>query len=206
MIKRLLTIYFPAAAVLTIGTLAAVFLFQSPDPELEQVEFVTTTEDVSVEQAELRQPEADPPVAEMTNDELRVDVPESAESVETYHGTSQTEEESIDRNDIRIEAIQPIVITISGPGVSVRCEVNLAAAAMAHDVMQQAADQCGFSYQTKNYSSLGVFVDALGGVTSDTSGGRYWIFYVNGTKDNVGVSSYPLQPGDTITWKFEDEY
>ena len=72
--------------------------------------------------------------------------------------------------------------------------------------MQQAADQCEIAYRTKQYASLGVFVDGIADVSSNKTAGLYWIFSVNGTKANVGVSSYQIQPGDSIAWNYEAEY
>lgn len=203
MIKRLLNIYLPAAVVLTTATLAGVFLYSTNDPKLEDVEFVIAknaekenTDRIAEDTEELR----------MTSDELTEDDSESDESVEAYHGASQSEVPN--RDDVRTVANQtePVIVTVSGPGVSIRCEVHSDKNKTAHQVMKQAADQCSFSYQTKQHASLGVFVDGLEGVTSDTSAGMYWIYSVNGVKANVGVSSYQIQPGDTITWNYEQEY
>lgn len=203
MIKRLLTIYLPAAAVLTTATLAAVFLYNDVDPELNDVEFVGAEKVEELSSEELR----------ITNDELWEDETEPIEFVDTSRrdvstgsGTFQPE---VNRNDIRtttIEQTKPVIVTASGPGVSIRCEVNSGEIKTAHQVMKQAADQCNFAYVTKNYSSLGVFVDGIAGLSSNKTAGLYWIFSVNGTKANVGVSSYQIQPGDSITWNYEAEY
>lgn len=200
MIKRLLTIYLPAAAVLATATLAAVFLYNDSDPELDDVVFIEDTDRIA---------ENPPRLAELVEgeagaEELRIDETEPVEFVETYRSTSQSEITiEPNRDDIRSE---PVIVTASGPGISIRCEINLVDVTTVHQVMQQAAKLCDFSYQIKKYESLGVFVDGLGGVRSDNQAGRYWIFSVNGTKANVGVSSYQIQPGDSIAWNYEAEY
>lgn len=203
MIKRLLTIYLPAVAVLTTATLAAVFLYNDVDPELEKVEFVV---------AENAEEENTDRIAENA-EELRIDETEPVEFVDTSRRDvstgSGTFRPEVNRDDIRtttIEQIEPVVITVSGPSISIRCEINPADATTVHQVMQQAAKLCDFSYQIKKYELLGVFVDGIGGVLSDKQAGRYWIFSVNGTKANVGVSSYQIQPGDSIAWNYEAEY
>lgn len=206
MIKRLLTFYLPAAAVLTTATLAAVFLYQERDPELTNVGFVIA-EDTETENAKRIAENTEE--LRITNDELSEDETESDEFVVTPQVVSQSGETlEPNRETIRSASNQtePVIVTASGPGVSTRCEVSLDEAKTAHQVMQQAADQCQFGYQTKQYASLGVFVDGIAGVVSDKSAGLYWIFYVNGKKANVGVSSYVLQPGDELSWKFEQEY
>ncbi|EKD79614.1 MAG: hypothetical protein ACD_41C00025G0005 [uncultured bacterium] len=201
MIKRLLTIYLPAVVVLATATLAAVFLFKEADPELDNVEFVTA-ENTEIEERNRITENAEEDVERA--EELRITNNELWEDTVTTEQVAATE--TIDRSDARTAAIQPTVIIISGPGVSIRCELNLVSANTAHQVMQQAAHQCGFSYQTTQHASLGTFVEGLGGVVSDKKTGLYWIYSVNGDKANVGVSSYQLQPGDTLSWNYEQEY
>ncbi len=210
MIQRLLTLYLPAAAVVTIATVAGVFLYQTNDPELEEVAFVAATNDVGItETAEQTSEDAeaegegegiigDTEVGIAEHNEITVDAEGIAESAEQKPEDTET---------VVVEpTVELTVVTISGPGVSKRCELELTEAKTAHQVMKQAADQCDFSYQWEKYASLGVFVDGLGGVLSDKSAGVYWIYYVNGTKANVGVSSYTIASGDELLWKYEQEY
>lgn len=202
MIQRFLTVYLPAAVVLTIATTAAVFLYRDADPELEEVGFVTAENELRITNDELDATVgAIHELPQQSDDAIESDV-----SVETYHGTSPSQE--INRPDIRTTAEQtePTVVTIGGPGASIRCEIDMTGPKTAHQVMQQAAEQCQFAYQTKRYASLGVFVDSIAGVTSDKSAGRYWIYYVNDVKAKVGVSSYQVQPGDVVSWRYEQEY
>ena len=58
-----------------------------------------------------------------------------------------------------------------------------------------------FSFEKKEYSSLGVFINEINGVKGKS--GAYWIYYVNGKEAPVGVSKYILKSGDVITWKQE---
>ena len=202
MIKRLLTIYVPAAVVLATATLAAVFLFKDADPELENVEFVTT-ENAEIEEGNRITENAEE--AEI----VQIFSPEADTAVGVIQELPLQFEESSDRTNIRsvtVEQIEPVIVMISGPGVSIRCELEAVENETVHQVMKQAADQCGFSYQTTQHASFGVFVEGLGGVASDKKAGLYWIYSVNGVKANVGVSSYPITPGDIVSWNYEPEY
>lgn len=192
MIQKLLTIYLPAAAVLSIVTVAGVFLYQTNDPELEEVEFITPTEVRIAESAEQKPEDTEVGIAENTEE-----APEDTEGIAEHNEITEDAEKI---------AVELTTVVISGPGVSERCELELSEPETAHQVMQQAAEQCGFSYQWKKYASLGVFVDALAGVTTNKTKGKYWIYYVNGTKANVGVSSYTIVSGDELLWKYEQEY
>lgn len=58
-----------------------------------------------------------------------------------------------------------------------------------------------FSFHSKNYSSLGNFIDEINGVKGTP--GRYWIYYINNKKASVGVSKYFVKSGDIINWKQE---
>ena len=58
-----------------------------------------------------------------------------------------------------------------------------------------------FSFHSKDYSSLGSFVDEINGVKGTP--GNYWLYYVNGKKASVGVSKYIIKEGDKIVWKQE---
>lgn len=58
-----------------------------------------------------------------------------------------------------------------------------------------------FYFHSKNYSSLGNFIDEINGVKGTP--GRYWIYYINNKKATVGVSKYFVKNGDIISWKQE---
>lgn len=102
--------------------------------------------------------------------------------------------------------VDPVVIMIAGPGVSKRCEVTITDPETANKLMKQASAQCHFSYSGKDYASLGWFVDTIAGLSANKKTGQDWIYYVNDKLANVGVSTYHIQPGDTITWKYEQDY
>lgn len=205
MIKPFFTIYLPATALLGIAAVAGVLLYQTQDVELNSAEFVepvvepvntitvetTSTVDTTID-VEVNQP-VDFVVTTVEDDvepSVNLNVAEVTEATPA----------------VVVETAVETVVTIAGPGISKRCAVQMTIAQTAHQLMKLAAEQCRFSYAWENYPSLGVFVTELGGVTSKKSKGKYWIFYVNGTKANVGVSSYQLQPGDLLAWKFEQEY
>ena len=53
----------------------------------------------------------------------------------------------------------------------------------------------------KNYPGLGFFVTDIGSLHSGN--GKNLLYYINGKKASVGVSSYALKNGDIIEWKLE---
>ncbi|HLC70043.1 MAG TPA: DUF4430 domain-containing protein [Patescibacteria group bacterium] len=73
-----------------------------------------------------------------------------------------------------------------------------------YNAMEKLANQRKITWQTKEYGSLGRFVDSLNGITSDRIRGKYWIFYINGETAKIGISSYILKNNDLIKWNYED--
>ncbi|MCX6755759.1 MAG: DUF4430 domain-containing protein [Candidatus Nomurabacteria bacterium] len=59
----------------------------------------------------------------------------------------------------------------------------------------------GFSFHSKEYSSLGNFVDSINGVPGTP--GKYWLYYLDGKKASMGVSKNKIKSGDVVTWKQE---
>jgi hypothetical protein len=72
-----------------------------------------------------------------------------------------------------------------------------------YDVMKnlQNSKENNFSFEGKEYPSLGVFVEKINGVKGES--GKYWIYYVNDKQAQVGVSNYVLKEGDIISWRQE---
>jgi len=54
-----------------------------------------------------------------------------------------------------------------------------------------------------NYSEsgMGVFIKSIDG--KKNSGGRYWIFYVNGERGNIACNKFIVSEGDKIEWRYE---
>ena len=81
--------------------------------------------------------------------------------------------------------------------------IALIGSSSVYDVMQSFNEVGKIKVDFKDYSGLGYFVDGIDGVKSDTLRAKYWIYYINGAKAQVGISNYQLKSGDIITWKYE---
>ena len=219
LLKRLITIYLPMTVVLAVATWAGVQLYQDRDPELNTVEFVTaatfndnTNVELQMAQNETEgtavpsEPHAEEATASTdttaTSDVKTVQALPVSNSQPTHTELPAADDTTATEPNVESE----IVVTLSGPGVTKRCEVPVTGSVLVHALMQQASKQCHFSYQVKDFTSLGAFVDELGGLTSDRKEGKYWIYYVNGKKANIGVSAYTAQPNDVVAWVYEQEY
>src|SRR3989344_4494765 len=72
------------------------------------------------------------------------------------------------------------------------------------DAMKILASTTGFSFNGKDYPSLGFFVDSINGKKAGS--GYNWILYVNGKLSGTGASQTTLKAGDAIEWRYEASY
>ena len=96
-------------------------------------------------------------------------------------------------------------LTVRGPAGAATYAVDVDIGASVQDLMNAATTK-GFSFKTKNFSSLGTYVTTINGVAEDTEAGMYWTYSVNGKKATSGISSKKLKKGDTVEWKYEKAY
>jgi hypothetical protein len=50
-------------------------------------------------------------------------------------------------------------------------------------------------------SGMGVFIKSIDG--KKNSGGRYWIYHVNGERGNIACNKFIVSEGDIIEWRYE---
>jgi hypothetical protein len=86
-----------------------------------------------------------------------------------------------------------------------RYEVSLSQGGNVYELMAAAKDQYGFSFGGREFPGIGFFVEEINGLQQSPRAGKYWIYYINGRKAEVGISVYQLKTHDVISWKYEDE-
>lgn len=75
-----------------------------------------------------------------------------------------------------------------------------------YDLMKKAEELDFIEMKTKDYGGdLGHLVEEINSKRSNPQEKKYWIYYINGKKASIGISTYKPQAGDTISWKYEDE-
>ena len=84
-----------------------------------------------------------------------------------------------------------------------RYEVNISQGSSVLHVMSVAQEQ-GFSFRGRDFSGIGFFVEEIQGKRQNPGDRTYWIYYVNGEKAQVGVSSYIVEDKDVITFTYEE--
>ncbi|OGH76574.1 MAG: hypothetical protein A3F22_04510 [Candidatus Magasanikbacteria bacterium RIFCSPHIGHO2_12_FULL_41_16] len=83
--------------------------------------------------------------------------------------------------------------------------INVTPSSSVYDALIQMNKSGQASFNFKEFSGLGYFVEGINGKTSDKLRGRYWIYYINGVKAQMGISQYILKSNDIITWKYENQ-
>lgn len=79
--------------------------------------------------------------------------------------------------------------------VSVSANENL------FQVMERTAKENNLTFESKEYEGLGALITKIG-EKENGADSRYWQYWVNHKKPEVGASAYILQPGDFVEWKF----
>ncbi len=74
-----------------------------------------------------------------------------------------------------------------------------------HDLMAKARETSDFQFKGQEFPGLGFFIQAINGLEQSPRLGKYWIYYINGKKAEVGISAYTVNNHDIISWRYEDE-
>lgn len=80
-------------------------------------------------------------------------------------------------------------------------EVGIKRNDTVYHMMENLQKENNFSFNYKEYPSLGIFINEINGVKGEKS--KYWIYSVNGQEASVGVSKYVLKGGDVIKWELK---
>lgn len=99
-----------------------------------------------------------------------------------------------------------IALTIQGPQGTTTTRVAAAEEATVADVLRRAEAEHGLKLEIKDFGgALGIFVEGINGVRTDSAKGLSWTLSVNGTLSPLGASSARVRPGDTVTWAYGPE-
>ncbi len=90
-------------------------------------------------------------------------------------------------------------LEINGVSLTTSIEKNTS----VYDFMNKLKKERKVNFTDKTYIGLGKFIDSINGIRGD--GTRFWIYYVDGQKAQIGVSNYKINPGDVVSWKYEKD-
>lgn len=75
-----------------------------------------------------------------------------------------------------------------------------------YDLIVKAKAQQLIMFSARNYGGdLGQLVEEINGIKNSVREKKYWIYYINGKKAQIGISNYHPKAHDIISWNYEDE-
>lgn len=99
------------------------------------------------------------------------------------------------------ERLITVSVTVDGSAAgagSSSARVSVVPGASAYDALMA----CGVSVNAQS-SAYGMYVSAIGGLAEKEHGSMSgWIYTVNGSEPSVSCSSYTLNDGDTVVWRY----
>ena len=109
----------------------------------------------------------------------------------------------IGQTDRTLENVLGTDISVTLKTEETSYEVTIPQGSSVYDIMEAAQEQ-GFSFEGREFSGIGFFVDEVEGKRQNPKDRMYWIYYVNGKKAQVGVSLYIIEDNDVITFRYEE--
>ena len=100
------------------------------------------------------------------------------------------------------QALIPIDLKVEESKYQVRVELG----SNVYDAMVLMREISGLSFEGRVFPGLGFFVEEINGLRQNLKDRKYWIYYINDLKAQVGISAYKLQVNDIISWKYEKEH
>ena len=97
---------------------------------------------------------------------------------------------------------QSVKTTLEIDGI--KYETEITENETVYEFMEKLRNEGKIDFKEKTYVGMGKFIEEINGVKGN--GNKYWIYYVNNKKAEVGVSNYKLKSGDVVSWKLESQY
>jgi hypothetical protein len=134
----------------------------------------------------------------------------STETTEIIAPTTQTTKSPKKTNQIKVKEeinktnASPETITTTLIIENTKYEENIPPNNSVYTLIKKIADEGKIKIIFKDFGSdLGYLVQSINGIANNQKENKNWIYYINGKKAQIGISNYHLNPGDTITWKYE---
>lgn len=119
------------------------------------------------------------------------------ETTQQEQSSSPVKEETVQEQEVKQISVSVAVVTPQGERNTYNVKIEEGETVEA--AMQKARSK-GFSYSARQFGGMGTYVEAINGTKE--GGGLYWVFYVNNTPAVQGISTYTLEDGDEVLWKF----
>jgi hypothetical protein len=118
----------------------------------------------------------------------------------SVYKTSNTN--NTNRQDLLNKQVLPVKIQTATLFVNnTKYEDQIQTQMSVYDFMTQLQNEGKINFKDKTYAGMGKFIEEINGIKG--SNDKYWIYYVNNKRAEVGVSNYQINPGDVVSWKLE---
>lgn len=98
----------------------------------------------------------------------------------------------------------PVSFKFQADGWTKQFSLDVVKGDTVYEAMKQLNDKQLIEIIFKQFGGgLGAFVQSIGGVENSVENNKFWIYYINDKKANLGISSIKLNSNDLITWKYE---
>lgn len=98
-----------------------------------------------------------------------------------------------------------ITVTFEIPKIKFLKTLQVADGSNVYDAMIKLQNFYSFKFDGNSYGNLGFFVHTIENIKNDSRNGKFWIYYLNGKKAQVGISQQIINSDDIISWQYENE-
>lgn len=100
-----------------------------------------------------------------------------------------------------LESKDVALLLDDGEGTSKIITATFVKGMTAFSLLKQEVEKLPLALKTKNYNT-GVFIEAIG-EKENGQGGKYWLYYVNGSLPMISSDKKEIKAGDKVEFKFE---
>ncbi len=90
------------------------------------------------------------------------------------------------------------------PSNEKKLQIAIAENETVYQAMLRLKQEQGLSFEVKDYSGIGAFVESIDGLANNPKENQFWIYYLNGKVATMGISLTKVHYNDLITWRYEN--
>jgi len=177
------------------------FYSRSQIPTPPQTEVQTSKQEINILKETVSS--TDNPAADGGVTPLENNVPTKINGVTSVSSSSTNVENTSTSSQQKTEQAT-ISTTLRIPDIGYESTIAVTPGSSAYDLMNTLRED-GLTFSAEDHGSLGVFINSIGGIENDYKKHMFWIYSINETKAQIGISNYILTQDDIITWRYEAE-
>jgi len=81
-------------------------------------------------------------------------------------------------------------------------DIKLEGKKTVFDLLKKVTQENNLEFSFKEYSDVGVFIESIDNMTNDSTNNKFWQYWVNSEYAQIGASSFILEDGDLVEWKY----